>query len=177
MDGHQVMEMRDAAPKGELFVTATGCCRVIRGEHFELMQDGATLANVGHSDSEIAIDQLRSAAAESTEKGEGITRYTLPDGTELDLLAEGSLVNLTGPYSQGHPVEVMDSTFATMFVAGRELVRNFSDYGAGVHKLPQCIDEEVAEKKLASLGLKIDSLDEFQKEYLGSWDRENVLGR
>lgn len=175
MDGHRVMPMEEASKVGEVFITATGCCRVLRKEHFEKMQDEAMLANVGHSNTEIHLDHLESLSSEKTDKGEGITRYTFPDGRRLDLLSDGELVNLTSPYSQGHPVTVMDSTFAAMLVGGRELVRNSEDYEPAVRQLPSRLDREIADKKAETLEIEIDSLTEFQQEYLQSWDRENIL--
>ncbi|MFB6206953.1 MAG: adenosylhomocysteinase [Haloglomus sp.] len=174
MDGHRVMPMDAAAAEGDLFVTATGNCRVIRDEHFDEMPDEAVLANVGHLDVEIDLEALADRATEVVETDQGITRYRLPDGRRLDVLARGRLVNLTGPFSQGHPAAVMDTTFGAMFVAGRHL-----DDGAvpdpGVHPLPEELDREIAELKLDTMGIDIDTLTDKQAAYLDSWDRLDTL--
>lgn len=175
MAGHRVMPMDEAAAEGSLFITATGNCHVVTERHFERMPDGATLCNAGHHDVEIAIDQLSALAVDVTPLEEGITGYTLPDGRELRVLADGDLVNLTGPYSQGHPAAVMDSTFASMFVAGRELVERDETYGAGVHPLPERLDREVATHVLDARDIEIDSLTETQRRYLDAWQRDNVI--
>lgn len=174
MDGHRVMPMGEAASEGDLFVTATGNCHVIRGEHLDRMADGATLCNVGHLDVEIALDALADRADEIADAGNGITRYHLPDGRSLDVLATGELVNLTGPYSQGHPAAVMDTTFGAMFVAARRLATGPLPE-PGVHSLPDDLDREVAELKLDGMGISIDDRTDLQERYLDSWDREAVV--
>lgn len=174
MDGHRVMGMDDAAAIGDLFFTATGSCRIIREPHFEAMADGALLCNVGHSDVEIAVAQLESLATDVTDRGEGITRFTMPDGRQLDLFADGRLANLAGPYSQGHPAAVMDTTFASMFVAGRELVENSSPYGPAVHSLPESLDRIVAKRKSDALGIDMDETTDEQRAYLNSWRHDDV---
>jgi len=174
MDGHRVVPMAEAAAEGDLFVTATGNCRVIRDEHFERMPDEAMLANVGHMDVELDLDALRERAVEVTETDQGITRYHLPDGRRLDVLARGRLVNLTGPFSQGHPAAVMDTTFGAMFVAGRDLADGPVPE-PGVHDLPDDLDREVAELKLDAMGIAIDELTDKQAAYLDSWNREETL--
>jgi adenosylhomocysteinase len=175
MDGHRVLPMDDAAAEGDLFITATGNCHVIRERHFERMHDGVTLCNAGHRSVEIDIDSLDSLASDVSDLEEGITRYTLEDGREIDLLADGELVNLAGPYSQGHPASVMDSTFASMFVAARELVESGETYGPGVHELPEQLDREVAEHVLDARDIDIDSLTDLQETYLDAWQREDVV--
>ncbi|WP_200530572.1 adenosylhomocysteinase [Halorubrum sp. LN27] len=174
MDGHRVLPMDEAAEVGELFVTATGNCRVLRGRHFERLRDGATLCNVGHRDVEIAVPELAETAAEVAELEEGITRYTLPDGREIDVLAEGKLVNLTGPYSQGHPAAVMDSTFGAMFLAARELAVS-AERDPGVHQLPERLDKDIARLKLDALGVEIDSLTDLQQRYRDAWRRDDIV--
>jgi adenosylhomocysteinase len=180
MDGHRVMDMAEATREGDLFVAATGSRDVIRKEHFEAMADGATLCNSGHFDVEIAVDELADLAERTSRPKEGVTRYHLPDGRRLNLLAEGRLVNLTGPYSQGHPAEVMDTTFAMMFVAGLEFadadVDSDSDgdpgLAPGVYAIPDRLDRAVAERKLGTLGIEVDSLTDRQREYLDDWEHE-----
>jgi adenosylhomocysteinase len=169
MDGHRVMSMPEAAEVGDLFVTATGSRDVIRGEHLERMESGAKLANAGHFDVEIALADLEGLAERSWSPKAGITRYELPDGRHLDLLAEGRLVNLTGPYSQGHPAEVIDMTFAMMFMAAYDLVGRHEELEPGLYGVPDRIDREVAERKLATLGVDIDERTERQREYSEDW--------
>lgn len=173
MDGHRVLPMDEAAEVGDLFVTATGSSHVLRTRHFDRMTDGAILCNVGHRGVEIAVEELADIATTVTDLGEGITRYSLSDGREFDLLAEGKLVNLTGPYSQGHPAAVMDSTFGAMFLAARELAVG-GDREPGVHWLPERLDRDIARLKLDALGLKIDSLTDQQQRYLDSWRRDRT---
>jgi adenosylhomocysteinase len=174
LDGHRVMPMAEAAAEGELFVTATGNCRVIREEHLDAMADEAVLANVGHMDVEIDLDALAERATDVTETDQGITRYRLPDGRRLDVLARGRLVNLTGPFSQGHPAMVMDTTFGAMFVAARALADGPVP-DPGVHDLPDELDREVAELKLAAMDIEIDAMTDRQSAYLDSWNRLETL--
>ena len=169
MAGHRVTNMADAAPEGDLFLTATGSRDVIREEHFAEMQSGAKLANTGHFDVEIVVDDLDSTAERTTTPREGVTRYHLPDGRHLDLLAEGRLVNLTGPHSQGHPAEVMDMTFAMMFMAAYDVVGRADDLAPGLHQIPDRIDRQVADRKLATLGIEVDDVTDSQREYESDW--------
>jgi adenosylhomocysteinase len=173
MDGHRVMRMAEAAEIGELFVTTTGSRDVIRREHMEKMQDGAQLANAGHFDVEIALEGLDDLAESVTQPKEGITRYHLPDGRRLNLLADGRLINLTGPYSHGHPAEVIDTTHAMMFTAAHDLITDDHDLTPGVYAIPDRLDRRVAERKLATLGIDIDKETETQREYATDWRHED----
>ncbi len=196
MEGYDVMSMREAAPKGDVFVTATGNTDVITHEHFERMSDGVVLANAGHFDVEVNLEDLSELATDVTEVREGVREYELPDGRRLNVLAEGRLVNLAGPLSLGHPAEVMDQSFGVQAVCVRELVgahetglpdrlltairdrfgrangtqvvANHS-YEAGVHDVPDVLDREVASIKLDAENIAIDDLSEEQKEYVSSW--------
>jgi adenosylhomocysteinase len=170
MNGHEVMPMREAAAEGDVFVTTTGNRDVITREEFERMADGAVLANAGHFDVEIDLDALGEMAAATREVRDGIEEYELPDGRRLNVLAEGRLVNLAGPLSMGHPVEVMDQSFGVQAVCVRELATNPGAYDAGVHEVPDRLDREVAEVKLDAEGLAIDSLSDDQRAYMDSWD-------
>ena len=172
MDGHRVMSMDEAAPVGDVFITTTGNRDVIRGEHMEQMRDGAQLANAGHFDVEITLDDLEELAADVTEPKEGVTRYHLPDGRRLNLLADGRLVNLTGPYSQGHPAEVIDTTHAMMFTAAYDMLTADELPGPGLYAIPDRLDRTVAERKLDTLGVSIDEMTESQKEYATDWEHE-----
>jgi len=167
-DGHRVDSMAEVAPDGDVFVTATGTRDVVRGEHVEAMKDGAKLANSGHFDVEIAIDDLAAMAERTTTPKEGVTRYHMPDGRRIDLLAGGRLVNLTGPHSQGHPIEVMDGTFSMIFVAARDLLE--TDREPGVHAVSDHLDRDVARRKLEAVGATLDEPTEAQREYESDWE-------
>jgi adenosylhomocysteinase len=171
MDGHRVMSMAEAAEVGDVFITATGNREVMRKEHFEAMQDGATLANSGHFDVEIALDDLEAMAEEVTTPKEGVTQYQMSDGRRLNLLAEGRLVNLTGPYSQGHPAEVIDTTHAMMFTAAHDMLAGDGDaLTPGLYNIPDRLDRAVAERKLETLGVSIDEMTESQRAYGKEWE-------
>ncbi len=167
MDGHEVLPMREAAAEGDLFVTTTGNRDVIVGEHFDAMADGAVLCNAGHFDVEVDVDELEARAASSREVRPGVEEFEMPDGRRLHLLAEGRLVNLAGPLSMGHPVEVMDQSFGVQALCVRELVE--SDLEPGVHDVPDVVDRELARVKLEAEGIEHDALTDRQEEYLGSW--------
>jgi adenosylhomocysteinase len=170
MEGYEVMPMREAAAEGDIFVTTTGNRDVVTREDFDVMQDGAVLANAGHFDVEINLDQLDDMADSREEVREGVEAYELPDGRRINVLAEGRLVNLASPIALGHPVEVMDQSFGVQAVAVRELVENEGAYGPGVHDVPDDLDREVAEVKLDAEGIDIDALSDAQREYMDSWD-------
>jgi len=169
-EGHRVMDMTEAAQVGDVFISATGNREVMRAEHFELMQDGAILANSGHFDVEIDLDDLEAVADDVTHPKEGVTRYHMPDGRRLNLLAEGRLVNLTGPYSQGHPAEVMDTTFAMMFVAAYDMLVDEPGLEPGLYQIPDRLDRDVAARKLETLGVSTEDLTESQHDYYEQWE-------
>lgn len=164
MDGFSVMPMAEAAPLGDLFITLTGCCDVIRAEHFEKMKDGVLLANAGHFDVEIDKKTLAAMAVEITVRKPDITGYRLPDGRILNLLAEGRLVNLAA--GNGHPAEIMDMSFALQAKCLAYLLQNEGRLDHRVYPVPAEIDREVAALKLAAMGRSIDNLLDYQKEYL-----------
>ena len=170
MDGHRVTSMAEAAPRADYVITSTGNREVVRREHIERLQDGVVLANAGHFDVEIAIEDLDELAEDVTRPKAGITRYHLPDGRRVNLLARGRLVNLTGPHSEGHPAEVMDTTFAMMFAAARDMLTREPDLVPGLYPIPDHLDREVADRKLETLGITIDSLTESQREYREDWE-------
>ena len=171
MEGYEVLSMAEAATIGDVFITTTGNRDVVTAEHFEHMKDGVLLANAGHFDVEIDLDALSELAVETQDVRPGVREYELPDGPRLNVLASGRLVNLAGPLSLGHPAEVMDQSFAIQAVCVRELIESEpGGYDAGVHDVPDRLDREVAEIKLATEGIEIDSLSDAQSEYLGSWD-------
>jgi len=169
MEGYTVLPMADAAAEGDVFVTTTGNRDVIVGEHFEAMQDGVLLANAGHFDVEIDLDALDAMATDTYEARDGVRAYEMADGRRLNVLAEGRLVNLATPVSLGHPVEVMDQSFGVQAVCVRELLERGEEYGPGVHDVPDGLDREVAETKLAAEGIEIDEVSDAQDEYMSSW--------
>ncbi|GAB6147725.1 adenosylhomocysteinase [Stetteria hydrogenophila] len=167
MDGFEVMPMREAARRGDIFVTATGNRDVIRGEHIELMKDGAILANAGHFNVEISIRDLESMAVSKRRIRPYLDEYRLKDGRRIYLLAEGRLVNLVA--AEGHPSEVMDMSFANQALATLYIKRNRGKLEPRVYRVPEEQDREVASLKLKVMGVEIDTLTPEQKEYLSSW--------
>ena len=168
MDGFRVMPMSEAARVGDVFVTVTGNRDVIRREHFEVMKDGAILANSGHFDVEIDIATLAEIAVAGPRRVRHQTdEYLLADGRSLLLLAEGRLVNLGA--AEGHPAAVMDMSFADQALTAEWLASQATPLPAGLHDVPVAIDKEVARLKLATMGLEIDTLTEAQRDYLASW--------
>jgi adenosylhomocysteinase len=168
MDGFDVMSMDGAAGEGEIFITTTGNIRVIGPLHMSRMRDGAILANAGHFNVEIDVAWLEANADEITKRENGIDTYKFGDRS-LHLLAEGRLVNLASPKGMGHPVEVMDLSFAVQALCTRFIARQGSTLSPGVNEVPWQIDEQVARLKLGSLGIDIDTLTEEQTRYATSW--------
>jgi adenosylhomocysteinase len=168
MAGYEVMPVAEAAARGDVFVTVTGSRQVLRGEHFERMKDGALLANAGHFDVEIDLDELEALATGGSREVRPLVRqYELADGRRLNLLAEGRVVNLAA--AEGHPAAVMDVSFALQALCVEELVRRGGDLAAGVHSVPAAIDREVARLKLQALGVGIDEPTAEQSDYRDSW--------
>jgi adenosylhomocysteinase len=168
MEGYQVMPAAEAAERGDIFITVTGSRRVLRGEHFERMKDGALLANAGHFDVEIDLDELRSRSSEEpTQVRPLVEQYRLADGRRLNLLARGRVVNLAA--AEGHPAAVMDVSFALQALCVEELVRAGAERSPGVHAVPAAIDREVGRLKLEALGVRIDEPTPEQTHYRESW--------
>lgn len=164
-DGFRVMPMREAAKYGDFFVTVTGCKDVITKEHFPLMKDGAVLANAGHFDVEINVKDLEAMTVEpSYEVRKNITTYTMPDGKKINLLGEGRLVNLA--CGDGHPVEVMDLSFAMQFLAMKYLLEHKGELQNNLYVLPEELNTEIAALKLEAMGAGIDTLTPEQYAYL-----------
>jgi adenosylhomocysteinase len=170
MEGYEVLPMLEAAKKGDVFITTTGNRDVITREHFEEMGDGVLLANAGHFDVEVNLEDLDDLAVDRYEVRDGVEGFELADGRVLNVLAEGRLVNLAAPIALGHPVEVMDQSFGVQAVCVRELAANGDAYEPGVHDVPDELDREVAEIKLAAEGVEHDALSDEQREYMGSWE-------
>lgn len=162
MEGFEVKKMEDACKEGNVFVTATGCCDVIRAEHIEQMQDQAILSNIGHFDSEIQVAWLKKNATREEIKPQ-VDKYTLKDGREVILLAEGRLVNLG--CATGHPSFVMSNSFTNQVLAQIALFTR--DFELDVHVLPKDLDEKVARLHLKKIGVELDTLSEDQADYLG----------
>ena len=164
MDGFSVMKMDDAAPLGDLFITATGCSDVIVKRHFEVMKDGVLLANSGHFDVEINKGDLLALSVSHGERKPSIEGFTMADGRKINLLAEGRLVNLAA--GNGHPAEIMDMSFAIQ-AKGLEYLATNPKKEPKLYAVPVEIDKEVAALKLASMNLGLDTLTAEQAEYLG----------
>ena len=166
MEGFEVVTMDEAAPLGDIFVTATGCCDVITAKHFEAMKDGAVLCNIGHFDSEIEIAWLtENPQVKHQEIKPQVDKYTLPNGRNLVVLASGRLVNLG--CATGHPSFVMSCSFVNQCLAQIELWTKADKYPLGVHVLPKALDEKVASLHLGKLGVKLTQLNQKQSKYLG----------
>jgi adenosylhomocysteinase len=168
MDGFRVMTMAEAAPIGDIFVTATGDIHVIRGEHFSVMKDGAIVANTGHFNVEIDIPALEGLSVAKRSMREYVEEFTLADGRNVYLLGEGRLINLAA--AEGHPSSVMDMSFANQALAAEYMVKNADKLEKRVYDVPADMDAEIARLKLASMGTDIDVLTPEQVEYLGSWN-------
>lgn len=167
MNGLRVMPMSEAAPIGDIFVTATGDINVIRKEHLQKMKDGAIICNSGHFNVEISIPDLESISKAKRTMRPNMEEYTTKDGRHLYLLGEGRLVNLAA--AEGHPSEVMDMSFANQALCS-EFVAKSKKLDTKVYNVPKDIDEKIAELKLQSMGIKIDELTEEQKKYLSTWE-------
>lgn len=164
MDGFAVMTMDQAAPRGDLFLTVTGCRDVITVEHMVKMKDGAVLCNAGHFDVEVDVKGLRQAAVRSWNARHNIQGFELPGGNTVYLLAQGRLVNLAA--GDGHPAEIMDISFALQVLCARYMARNHQRLSGAVPVPPE-IDRQVARMKLEALGMDIDQLTPQQRAYLG----------
>ena len=164
MEGYEVLTMKEAAPLGDIFVTATGNYHVITGEHMEMMKDEAIVCNIGHFDSEIEMSYLEeSDVCTKDEIKPQVDKWTLASGRTIIVLAEGRLVNLG--CATGHPSFVMSNSFTNQVLAQLDLAAN--TYEPKVMVLPKILDEEVARLHLERLGVHLDTLTEAQAEYLG----------
>ena len=168
MNGYEVLTSDDAAPRGDVFITATGDIHVFRGEHFADMKDGAILANAGHFDVELDLQALETMSTGYRELRDNLGEYTLADGRRLLVVAEGRLVNLGA--AEGHPADVMDMSFADQALAAEWLTQNGASLDPNVYVLPQELDHEVARLKLESMGGGLEQLTPEQIEYLSSWE-------
>jgi adenosylhomocysteinase len=170
MQGYRVMPMEQAARLGDFFVTVTGNRDVLRQEHFDVMKDGAILANAGHFDIEIDVAWLeKNATVKNSKIRHQTDEYQLSDGRRILLLAEGRLVNLGA--AEGHPASVMDMSFSDQALTAEWLLTMVGQLTAGIHNVPTVIDKEVARLKLESMGATIDQLTAAQDLYLNSWEQ------
>ncbi|NMF64806.1 adenosylhomocysteinase [Brasilonema octagenarum UFV-E1] len=167
MDGFRVLPMEQAAPQGDLFITVTGNKHVIRGEHFDVMKDGAIVCNSGHFDIELDLVALGSKAKEVKTVRPFTQEYRLQNGKSVVVLGEGRLINLAA--AEGHPSAVMDMSFANQALGCEYLVKNKGNLEPGIHSIPTEVDQDIARLKLQAMGIKIDTLTEDQIEYTNSW--------
>lgn len=167
MDGYRVMPMAKAAKEGDIFVTSTGDKNVIDHRHFEVMKDGAIVANSGHFNVEINIPALQELAVSVHEPRPFIEQFTMADGRRISLLGEGRLINLAA--AEGHPSAVMDMSFANQALCAEFMVQHAEDLERTVYPVPEEIDSQIALLKLAAMGIEIDVLTAEQAQYLASW--------
>jgi adenosylhomocysteinase len=168
MDGFRVMPMEEAAKIGDIFVTVTGDLNVIDGHHFEMMKDGAIVANSGHFNVEINIPALEAMAVEKRLVRPFVEQFSMPDGRSINLLGEGRLINLAA--AEGHPASVMDMSFANQALSLEYMVKNADRLENRVFGVPEEIDKEIARLKLDAMGVQIDTLTPEQVAYLNSWE-------
>jgi adenosylhomocysteinase len=168
MDGFRVLEMSEAAKIGDIFVTVTGDLNVIDQQHFEVMKDGAIIANSGHFNVEINIPALEKMSTEKRLVRPFVEQYVLEDNRLINLLGEGRLINLAA--AEGHPASVMDMSFANQALSVEYMVKNADKLEKKVYSVPDDIDREIARLKLDAMGVQIDVLTPEQDKYLHSWE-------
>jgi adenosylhomocysteinase len=168
MDGYRVLPMLEAARVGDIFVTSTGDKNVVDRQHFEVMKDGAMVANSGHFNVEINIPALRELAVSVHEPRPYVEQFTLKDGRHISLLGEGRLINLAA--AEGHPSAVMDMSFANQALCAEYMVQHAGQLERTVYPVPPQIDKDIARLKLKAMGIKIDVLSPEQAKYLTSWE-------
>ncbi|MCK9604114.1 MAG: adenosylhomocysteinase [Candidatus Omnitrophica bacterium] len=168
MDGFQVMPIKMAAKIGDIFVTVTGDINVIRQEHFKIMKDEAIVSNSGHFNVELDLPGLEKISRAKKAIRDFTDEYILKDGRKIYVLGEGRLINLAA--AEGHPAQVMDMSFANQALAAEYIVNHHKKLKKDVYKVPKDIDEGIADLKLKSMGIKIDTLTAEQKKYLSSWE-------
>ena len=166
-DGFDVLPALDAAEVGEVFITATGSADVLAAPHFERMRDGAILANAGGVDVEIDVEGLKETSSGVREVRRNVEEFALGDGRRLNLIGRGMVVNLTA--GDGHPVEIMDLTFAIQALCAHRLANEHASMENRVHLLPKEIDDGVARIKLDAVGMGVDALTPEQEKFLASW--------
>jgi len=168
MDGYRVMPMMEAAPIGDIFVTLTGDINVVDKHHFEVMKDGAIVANSGHFNVELNIPALEEMAQEKRLVRPFVEQYMLDDDRRVNILGEGRLINLAS--AEGHPASVMDMSFANQALSLEHMVKNSDSLERRVYSVPEEIDKDIARLKLDAMAIKIDTLSQEQIAYLNSWE-------
>jgi len=168
MDGYRVMPMIDAAPIGDIFVSATGDINVIDSHHFEAMKDGAIVANSGHFNVEINLKGLAAMAEGEPQRVRPFVEGYKVNGKSIYILGEGRLINLAA--AEGHPASVMDMSFANQALGAEYMVKNATTLEPNVYKIPEDVDKEIARLKLEAMGVAIDTLTEEQEHYLNQWE-------
>jgi len=168
MDGYRVMPMMEAAPIGDIFVTLTGDINVVDKHHFEVMKDGAIVANSGHFNVELNIPALEEMAQEKRLVRPFVEQYMLDDDRRVNILGEGRLINLAS--AEGHPASVMDMSFANQALSLEHMVKNSDSLERRVYSVPEEIDKVIARLKLDAMAIKIDTLSQEQIAYLNSWE-------
>lgn len=169
MDGMRVLPIAEAAKLGDFFITVTGNRHVIDKEHFEVMKDGAIVANSGHFDLELNLDALREMSLPAIPRRPFVEEYRSKNGMKsVIVLGEGRLINLAA--AEGHPASVMDMSFANQALSAEYLVKNRRQIENGVHVLPAEVDQEIASLKLRAMGVSIDTLTPEMLEYMSSWE-------
>ncbi len=168
MDGFSVLPMQEAARIGDVFCTVTGDLHVLDRPHFDVMKDGAILANSGHFDVEINIPALEAMSTGKKRVREFVDQYTLNDGRRLNLLGEGRLINLAS--AEGHPASVMDMSFANQALGAEYMLKNYKTLDKQVYTIPENVDREIARLKLQAMGVQVDVLTPEQEKYLSSWE-------
>ncbi|MDO8339334.1 MAG: adenosylhomocysteinase [Candidatus Burarchaeum sp.] len=167
--GYDVMPLEEAARIGDIFVTATGNKHVIAGRHFELMKDGAIVANAGHFDVEIDAKGLREMAKKARRLGANLEEFELKNGRKVRLLSEGRLVNLARPSGQGHPIEIMDASFALQALCAEHIAAEGKKMLPAVHSVLAAVDENVARLVLEAKGIYLENMSAEQARYANSW--------
>src|SRR6476619_5464211 len=167
MDGYIVKPMIDASSLGDIFITSTGCKDVITGSHIEQMKNGTILANAGHFNTEISINDLKSLTESVSKLNDNVDQFILNNGNKINLIGEGRLVNLVA--AEGHPSEVMDMSFANQFLSVLNLVKNKDKFENKIYDISRDQDLDIARLKLESMDIKIDTLTEVQNKYLSEY--------
>jgi len=168
LDGFEVMKMTDAVETADAVLTVTGCKSIISAEHLKVMKNGCILGNAGHFDNEIDKNALESMSVKTEKVREFVDSYEFRDGRKVYLIADGRLMNLAA--GQGHPAEIMDTSFATQALAIEYLAKNWKGMECTVHPIPEDMDTEIARIKLRTMGVTIDELTKEQEKYMSGWE-------
>jgi len=168
LDGFEVMKMIDAVENADAVLTVTGCKSIVSVDHLRVMKDGCILGNAGHFDNEIDKNALESMSVNKEKVREFVDAYEFDDGRKIYLIADGRLMNLAA--GQGHPAEIMDTSFATQALAIEYLAKNWKNMEPKVYPVPETMDTEIAKIKLRTMGVSIDELSDDQERYMSGWE-------